>query len=398
MRLLAFCDYFSPDSSGGTERAAWEVYRRLAAKGAVIRVITALPRGFRSYPAAPNLEVRSAPMAELQRWLRVQAAISPALFIQVRRLIAGFRPDVLHANTLFFQTSAAAALIQARTRIPLVTTAQIAGLDLLPGPGRIAARVYERSVGQFILSRSRKVVAVSDSVRHHLDELFVDADRIVVVPNGVDLDRFHPRSAAPSPLSSGQFPSPTGGGQSGGLRILFIGRLIANKGPHLFLQALLDLHRDGVPFAARFLGEGPMRRELEQRAAPLGSAVEFRGQVQDVAAELQGADLVVRPSLTEGLPLAVLEAMASGVCVLASNIAGNRDVIDDGTNGLLVAPNDPSALAMAIRRMITNPGVRQRMASAGHATAQRYSWDRVADAMERVLEQAAGLAPSEVAA
>ncbi|HEX9095253.1 MAG TPA: glycosyltransferase family 4 protein, partial [Candidatus Dormibacteraeota bacterium] len=136
MRILAFCDYFAEPSSGGSERVAIETYRRLADQGTTIRVITTMPRSMRPVTSIDRLQVRVIPSLELARLLRVQASLAPSLFVKLRGLVDDFRPDVLHANTLFFQTSLAAALVARATRIPLVTSVQIAGLDLMPQPAR----------------------------------------------------------------------------------------------------------------------------------------------------------------------------------------------------------------------------------------------------------------------
>jgi glycosyltransferase involved in cell wall biosynthesis len=150
-----------------------------------------------------------------------------------------------------------------------------------------------------------------------------------------------------------------------------------NKGPDTFLTALLQLRREGVDFRAVFIGDGPLRRKLEQRALPLGSAVQFLGQQPDVAPHLRQSDLLVRPSLTEGLPLGILEAMASRVCVIASDIDGNRDLVIHGQNGVLVPVDDPTRLADAIRELLRNSARRAALARAGCETAQPYGWDAV---------------------
>jgi glycosyltransferase involved in cell wall biosynthesis len=372
LRLLAFCDYFSPDSSGGSERAAWEVYRRLASGGVRVSVVTTLPRGFKPYPDEANLQVHAVRLWDAGRALGVQAGVAPALLHAVPALAPSFKPDVLHANTLFFQTSLAAAGLQLTSRLPLVTTVQIAGLGLLPLPARLPAMAYEQTLGRFVISRSSQLIAVSESVRQHLLALGVSNTKILVAPNGVDLAHFHPRP-----------PARTG---TGSPLIAFVGRLIPNKGPAVFLEALMRLRQQNVAFTAVYFGDGPMRQELEQRSQSLRLPVEFRGHLRDVSSGLREADVLVRPSLTEGLPLAVLEAMASGVPVIASDIDGNRDVVETGVNGLLVAVNRPDALAAAIEGLLSNPAQRRAFAAAGRQTAQRFSWDRAAAATRAALE------------
>jgi glycosyltransferase involved in cell wall biosynthesis len=371
LRILGLCDYFSKDSSGGSERAALEVYTRMASRGATIRVLTTMLGSHHAVPFIDGVEVQVAGSIDLSGTLGIQAGLSPGMFRRVSAMVAEFKPDVIHAHTLFFQTSLAAAIAQRLTGLPLVTTVQIAGLEHLSQPARALGRTYEQTAGRFILSRSARVIAVSPSVRDHLLRLGTVPARITVIPNGVDLARF---GILPRPVASDASP-----------QVVFVGRLIGNKGPEKLLEALLELHREQVPFRACFYGDGPMRAELTARAKPAGAAIEFAGQVSDLAPRLGSAELLVRPSLTEGLPLALLEAMASGVCVIASDIPGNRDLVRDGVNGLLVPPRDHGRLKLAIRALLEDPARRARLAAAGAETARGYSWERVVDATAEVL-------------
>lgn len=364
LRILALCDYFSTEASGGSERAALELYRRLVTQGATVRVITTMLRAGHVTPSLPGLDVVVVPSIDLARPLGVQAGLSPALFSRVRSIAAAFKADVIHGHTLFFQGSLAAAMLPRAPGVPLVTTAQIAGLENLREPVRTLGRAYEQTAGRFIIARSDRLIAVSPSVRAHLLTLGADPGRITVIPNGVDLDQFGAPRAARAPAAP-----PI---------VAFVGRLIKNKGPEVLVDALLELHRRRIPFKARFYGDGPMRDELVARAREAATSIEFVGHVSDVATRLTEADLLVRPSLTEGLPLAVLEAMASRVCVVASDIAGNRDLINDGINGLLVPVRDRVALAASMQRLIQDPAMRTALANGGYATAQQYSWDRIA--------------------
>jgi len=378
VRILAFCDYFAEPSSGGAERVALEVYRRLADQGATIRVITTMPKSMRPVRSDERLQVRVISSFELSKLTGIQASVAPALFLKLQALAKDFRPDVLHANTLFFQTSLAAALLGRATGIPLVTTVHVGGLNLMPQPARFVGKAYERTLGRFILSQSARIIAVSPSVREHLLRLGTPADRIVVVHNGVDLRRFWPRH------EMAQNDPPV---------IAFVARLIVNKGPDTLLTALLELRRDGLVFKAVFIGDGPLRQQLEQRARSLGPAVQFLGQQPDVAPHLRQSDLLVRPSLTEGMPLGILEAMASRVCVIASDVDGNRDLVTDGQNGVLFPLEDPTRLADAIRELLSNPARRTELARAGFETAQAHGWDAVVERTGAVFASTIPSAP-----
>lgn len=370
MRILAFCDYFAEPSSGGAERVAFEVYRRLAEQGATIRVITTMPPSMRPVPSSVRLQVRVIPSLELSKLVGIQASLAPALFLKLRALAKDFRPDVLHANTLFFQTSLAAAILRCTTGVPLVTTVHVGGLNLMPQPARLLGTAYERTVGRFIMAQSDRIIAVGPSVREHVTRLGTPAERVVVVRNGVDLRRFWPRH------EMAQNDPPV---------IAFIARLIVNKGPDTLLTALLQLRREGLDFKAVFIGDGPLRPRLEQRAMPLGSSVVFLGQSPDVAPHLRQCDLLVRPSLTEGMPLGILEAMASRVCVIASNINGNRDLVTHGENGVLFPVDDPTSLADTIRDLLRNSARRAELARAGYETAKAHGWDAVVARTRAVL-------------
>jgi len=376
LRILAFCDYFSPSSCGGSERVALEVYRRLAGFGAEIEVVTAMSPGMAPPDDVPGIRVNVVPSLDLTRLLRAQVALAPKLFGAAAAAARRFQPDLLHANTLYFQSSLAAARQQRASGLPLVTTVQIGTVRHLPQPVRSLTRSYEKTIGRVILGRSTRVIAVSESVRAHLISLGVPAAKIDVVFNGVDLDRFSPGSAVAKVHAV-----PT---------IIFVGRLTPNKGPQVLLDALERLHGHRVAFRAEYVGDGPLRSQLERRARASGLAesVSFRGQVDDIAPRLKEADVLVRPSFTEGLPLAVLEAMASGVCVVASDIPGNRDLIRDQENGLTVGVGNAAALAQTLRRLILDPSLRARLGAAGHKTARQYSWDRSAADTIQVLAAA----------
>jgi glycosyltransferase involved in cell wall biosynthesis len=158
--------------------------------------------------------------------------------------------------------------------------------------------------------------------------------------------------------------------------LLFVGRLSTQKGVSVLLDALALVP---ARWHLRIVGDGPERASLTAQAARLGIAerVTFHGwaQREELPALYRAADVFVFPSLDEGMPNVVLEALASGLPIVATRIAGNDQLVLPGENGTLVPPSDPHAFAAALAPLLTDPAARQRMAARSRALAtERYSW------------------------
>jgi glycosyltransferase involved in cell wall biosynthesis len=381
LRLLAFCDYYGGGASGGSERVARAVYSRLAAWGASVTLVSPAPGVAAGSVDDDGVRVISVPARDLSHVVGAQVAIARGVATAARDAYRETKPIVLHTNSLHFQSSVVAARLQGRVGIPLVTTAHIGSLEHLPRRARWATGAYERTIGRYILRHSERAIAVSEPVAEHLGSLGYPRRQIDVVRNGVDHATFHPPTEPRAQLATGP-------------HIAFVGRLIANKGPDLVVDALAALRRDAQPFTASFIGDGPLSSEMQRRVtdAGLDHVVEFTGEVTDVADRLRRADILVRPSYTEGLPLAVIEAMASGVCVIASKVPGNMCLIEDHVSGLLFPVGDAHALGASLRLAVTDANLRVRLAQEGRARSQAYSWDATAAGTLAVLASAAARA------
>jgi colanic acid/amylovoran biosynthesis glycosyltransferase len=156
-----------------------------------------------------------------------------------------------------------------------------------------------------------------------------------------------------------------------GRRLLFVGRLAVAKGLPFLLDAVAKVEGAILDVA----GDGPERGHLEMKTTRLGIAgrVRFLGyqSQSDVRKLMQQADLFVMTSLSEGLPVVLMEAMAAGVPVVTTRIAGVPELVDDGDDGLLVLPGDADATAAAVRRLLADPELRNRFAIAGRAKVER---------------------------
>jgi glycosyltransferase involved in cell wall biosynthesis len=278
-------------------------------------------------------------------------------------------PTVFHAHLtwpLACKYPLVAALL---ARVPgVVATVQLM-LDFpFAGATRQQHRLIAHGVDRFI--------AVSTHVADSLFDLGWPAQKLTVIPNSVDLQRFAPADAPPRRTDC----RPT---------VVCVARLDAQKGHTDLLQALTWL--PGV--ACRIVGDGPERASLERLASDLGllDRVVFLGGRDDVPELLADSDVFVLPSLYEGLPLSILEAMAARRPVIASAIGGIDELVEPGRTGLLTPARDPSALADAIQWLLAEPELAARMGRAGHAkVARRYGAAGMAHDVSEVYREVLG--------
>ena len=267
--------------------------------------------------------------------------------------------------------------LKAHCKLPYVVSlrgADVPGLD--PEVERTHRRI--RWLRQKILHSARAIVANSSN----LAELSARTDPfdVAVIPNGVDSDLFRPHAAATSSESETPF------------RILFAGRLREQKNLTLLLDELARLRREGVTaFRLDVAGDGPLGPAMHKRAEHLGLSenIVWHGWVTkpELGALYQTADCFVNPSLYEGLPNTVLEAMASGLPVIASRVAGNDTLVASRETGLLFDLEEPRQLGDALTTLLADRAAARQMGARGRArVVERFSWQVVADAYLRLLD------------
>jgi len=293
-----------------------------------------------------------------------------AHFLSLARAVRRWRPAVFHTHLHWPLASKYAIGAAAVARVPaIVATAQLhVELDQA-GFVDLQHRLMTSMLDRYI--------AVSNDVAGHLRRRFaVPASKIVVVPNAVDVDEID--AAAGAPVKD--WPVPPGRRAA-----LALARLEPEKGIDVLLEAAALLPELDVVIA----GTGSIRGILDANAARLGvtDRVHFLGYRTDPAALLARADLFVLPSVVEGFPLSVLEAMAAGVPVVATDIGGTREAVAHEQTGLLVPARDPAALAAAMRRVMDQPEEADRRASlARDRVRSEYSADAVAARVMSVYE------------
>ena len=237
-------------------------------------------------------------------------------------------------------------------------------------------------------ARMKRVIAVSDAAREEVTRHFPGP--VSVVPNGVDLTRFRPGQERLERYDDG---TPN---------ILFVGRFDPRKGLPDLLRAAALLARDGVPFRLILAGDGRLRRMVERMSTgPLLGRVHFEGRVRHdrLPRYYASADIFCSPARGgESFGLVLLEAMAAGAPVVATDIPGYRCVVTHGVDGVLLPPRNPEALAETLRALLLDPERRAALGARGVVTASRYGWDRIALDLEAVYGEAIGRRPADALA
>jgi glycosyltransferase involved in cell wall biosynthesis len=312
---------------------------------------------------ALGVEVLDGRTAETFRGLRWVPAVLRLAALLRRRRIPVVQSYLLHANFL-------ASLAGRLARVPVVVTS-VRSLDVYAGHERVVARLSNRLAD--------RVMVCGEAVRRHVHQAEgCPLEKLAVVPNGVDLARVaRPASAA--------WPAELAGVPIVGA----VGRLAPKKAQGDLLDAVPHVV-DRVPAARVVLvGDGPDRAALEARARALGVAerVRFLGAVGDAETLMARLDVFVLPSRLEGMSNALLEAMAAGRPVVATDVGANAELVVDGVTGFVVPPARPDRLAEAIVTLLKDPERARVMGAAGRArVAEAFTVERMVERLQRLYD------------
>ena len=283
----------------------------------------------------------------------------------VRRALEAFQPEVVHAHEPL--TPSASMFATLSSRAPVVATFHSGAtrsrlFDLAaPALRRVAARITTR-------------VAVSEAAA-----AFVRArvgGGFAIVPNGVDVARF--ASASPADLGDGR-------------KVLFVGRLDERKGFPTMIRAFGSLASDRPDLRLVVIGDGEDRREANDLPPEIRDRIRLLGAVPNTEIHpiLAACHVYAGPSIGgESFGVVLVEAMAAGLPVVASDIPGYREVLRHDRDGLLVPARDPAALASALGAILDDPGLAERLAAAGRERAAGFDWDVVAARLEELYRDA----------
>lgn len=326
----------------------------------------ASPPGSELLCRLPPGVAHACPVSMRNEWDLVSA-------FRLARVIRREHPDLLHAHSGRAHTLGILARAFSGMKIPLVVARRV---DFAIRPHFINRLKYRQA---------ELFLAVSQACARRLAEAGVNERKIRVIAEGTDPRRFEGADAEPIRREFGISPSD-----------LVIGNVAVceeNKGQKTLLAGVAELLRDYPHIQLFIVGEGPSRQALMEQAEKLGlrDHVHFPGFRRDVGNFLRLFDIFVMASLEEGLCTSILDAQFFSLPVVASRVGGIPEIVRDGVQGFLVPPNNPAAMAAALRKLLESPGLRSRMGQAGRdQVLERFTADRmVADtvtAYDAVLE------------
>lgn len=300
-------------------------------------------------PLESELRAAGLPVTLIGKRLKVD----PLALARVATFMRSRRYDVV--QTWIFAANVYGRLAARRAKVPVVVTNEMA-VDLWKG------RV-QRAIDRRLARWTDRVVGNSNAVVEFYRQLGVPAEKLACIPSGIE-------DAIPATADPAEVRRSLGVPLDAPVAI-FVGRLAPQKAVDDLITALDLLQHVRPALRTWIVGDGPLRPRLEETARAfrldLDGRVRFLGHRDDVPSLLASADMLVLPSLYEGLPNVVLEAMQLGKAVVATAAPGTTEVVADGATGLLVPLRRPTDLARAIRTLVDDPPLRRRLGDAGRA-------------------------------
>jgi glycosyltransferase involved in cell wall biosynthesis len=387
MKIVQVVQRYCP-AFGGAESQVKSISEELVRRGHEVHVVTSNSTSILDVPTLLHpmrrkrfnlLESTDIQGVKIDRYNALFRFYGFLATVPMRKLFT-VEADIVHAYC-FYVTTSLVAMVAARWRsLPFLLTANDAMVNPYGSPSKkVWAGVYNCTLGKALTASSERIIAVSETNANDLSSLGVDGLKIRIIPNGVNVEKFisvrTSRTIRGEPL------------------ILYVGRVSEDKGLKTLIQAVPLVLKD-FPLA-RFLIVGEdygylsILKSLVQELGVEKSVV-FIGRLPDeqLVRVYKMADVFVLPSELEAFGIVVIEAMASGLPVVVSNMGGMKNIVQDGKNGLLFTTRNSRQLGEKIISLLNDEELRIRLAENGTKTVlENYSINRVVDKLEKLYAE-----------
>jgi len=368
MRIAILVLLFPPKWLAGTEIATYNIASHLAAQGHDVHIITSWDKGLTRESAEEGFHIHR--VKTVRRPVFQVLTYIPKSLPVIRKI----NPDIVHCQSIPLGLSG--FLIKKLFGKPYVVYGR--GSDVY-NPW-----IFKNIVSKLVLRNADAIIALTEDMKKRIQNIH---DRSVfVIPNGVDLERF------------GELPQEIPDKESkltDEKVIIFIGTLRPVKGVRYLIEAMRMIAEGYKRTRLLLVGDGEERGYLEKLVNKMGleDCVSFIGRVPHERAltYMVTSDVFVLPSLSEGFPMTILEAMACGLPIVATRIGGLPEVIEDGRSGFLVEPENPKEIAERVLLLLEDNELRKRISLNNKERVEKYSWQHI---VNRLAEVYSGIFPN----
>ncbi len=369
MKIAQLSPYFYPHL-GGVESHVLELSKKLIDRGHEVFVVTT-----RLEDTKKEEKIEGVPVKRVKP---ITILFSTPIVPKVNKVLLQYDFDILHAHVPPPLMAFSGARASVKKDVPFVLTYHC-DMEIPNMLGPFIVALYEQTLGTYTVSKADKIVTTTTTYGATSKAVWYrEGD---VIPNAVDADRFHPSNEGKSVRKE------LGIGDK--KMVMYVGRIVYHKGLEYFVRSAKYLDRDDIQYV--LVGTGDFRPELEKiiKKEGLEDKVMFAGRVSNEKLPnfYAAADVFVLPSVSrlEAFGIVALEAMASEVPVVVSDIPGVREVIVEGDHGLLAEPMNSKNIAGKIRILLNNPDLAERMGKEGRKRVERkFTWEKVAMDIEKV--------------
>lgn len=355
MRIAILSPKFPPEYIGGAEISAYNIAKHLARMGHDVHVITRRQNKAKE----DGFKVHFIDFTERPSFLRYRSTAKRLAMKAVE-----IRPDIIFSETLY-SGAHAGMIAKRRLGVPLVVRPT--------GEAYFISNILKRVTVRRILSKADLVLPLTDHMERVIKSICPGA-RTYVVGEGIEIGMCSSTRKAKLPKES----------------VLFLGRLTELKGVKYLIEAFSEVREKRPDAHLVIAGYGELEENLKEQAKKQGTeGITFKGKVErkDVPGYMKACEVFVLPSISEGFPLVILEAMSCGAPIIATGVRAMPEIVKDGKNGLLVKPRDPKGLARCILQLLGDRRLRESMSRNNIEFSKGYSWENISRKIEsKIIE------------
>jgi glycosyltransferase involved in cell wall biosynthesis len=384
MKIIQVTQRFFP-AIGGVETHVYNIAEKLVEKGHEVTVYT-------SDLLRDNPQIRLRNVKDKVNGIRIRrfkafkllpkieaSTVMPSMITALLKEKA----DIIHAHGYHYFPAYLTALARHITGIPIVLTTHTGPESTM----LTLSKLYDQTIGKFVLKTTDQIITLTKREAKYLTSVGAKFEKISVIPNGVDTDLFSRRTDGYS------FREKYG---IVGNIILFVGRLSKVKGLNYLIDAMPEILKETPDAILVIVGSDfGVKTELRRRVKQLyiEKKVLFTGPLfgDELVDSYAASDLFVLPSIVESFGLVLLEAMAMGKPVVATNLGAARNLIQNGVEGLTVKPRRPDQIAKAVISLLKDRNLASKMGDINRKIASRYSWDNITQAISQVYRKLCGI-------